>query len=460
MTLRILIADDEKAARFGLSKALAQGSYHISESADCRSTVDAVRTGLPDLVFLDLNMPDGDGRTVLREIGANGKPACEIVIVTANDGIQTAIECMQLGAADYLTKPYEVEQVRVIARRCAGRLELERRVSELENRLDPRSAFGALVGISRPMQELFRQMERIARAPVDVLIRGETGTGKELIARELHRLSDRAGGPFVAVNTAAIAASLAESELFGHVKGAFTGADRDRQGCFEQAQGGTLFLDEIGDMPLSAQTKILRTLQERTIQPVGSNRTIPVNVRIITATHQDLDRAIADGHFRADLYYRIKGVELYVPPLRARQEDVVLLANYVLDRLAAKDAVAPRLAADAVQRLLAHAWPGNVRELEHVVTAAATLASGDEIHAADLPLSGRHESADASPFADVMDLPLTEAKDRLLEKLERTMIETALEKNGGNITAAARQLGIHRQSLQQKIAHLGLRRTP
>ena len=235
--LRILIADDEKAARYGLAKALAQGSYHIIEAADVASTREAIRTQLPELVFLDLRMPDGDGRAVLRD----GAPrACEIVVVTAQDDLATAIECMQLGAADYLTKPYEVERVRAIARRTARRVELERQVGELHNRLDQRNTTcGALVGGSRAMQELYRQMERIAGAPVDVLIRGETGVGKELVARELHRLGGRSG-PFVAVNTAAIAESLAESALFGHVKGAFTGADANRRGAFEEADGGTL----------------------------------------------------------------------------------------------------------------------------------------------------------------------------------------------------------------------------
>jgi DNA-binding NtrC family response regulator len=313
------------------------------------------------------------------------------------------------------------------------------------------------------MRELYAQMERVACAPVDVLIRGETGTGKELIAREIHRLSERSAGPFVAVNTAAIAGSLAESELFGHVKGAFTGADANRQGCFEQAHGGTLFLDEIGDMPLGAQSKILRTLQERAVQPVGSARVIPVDVRIITATHQDLEEAIAAGRFRQDLYYRIKGVEIRVPPLRSRHEDIVLLANYFLTRLPGSGPgpvpTVPRLAADAVDRLLTYTWPGNVRELQHIITAAATLVCGDEIGAMDLRLPGAAPDAGERPdFAGLMDLPLTEAKDRLVESFERSRIVAALEKHQNNVSAAARELGIHRQSLQQKMAQLGIAR--
>ena len=367
-------------------------------------------------------MPGLDGQGVLRQLcEPSSAQACDVIVVTADDRIQTAVECVRLGAADYLTKPYEVEHVRAIARRAAQRLELERRVGQLQAQLDHQQAFGALVGVSRPMRELYDQIERVAAAPVDVLIRGETGTGKELIARELHRLSPRSTGPFVAVNTAAVAESLAESELFGHVKGAFTGADANRKGVFEQADGGTLFLDEIGDMPRPAQTKILRALQERTVQPVGGTRTVRVDVRVITATHQDLGQAIADGHFRQDLYYRVKGVELFVPPLRSRREDIVLLANYFLERLALKPGSAarqpPRLAPDAVDALLTHPWAGNVRELEQAIRAAVALAkSPEKLTATDLalpPAGGGTGDRLNFDLPALFAMPLTEAKDRL-----------------------------------------------
>jgi len=456
MTLKILIGDDEKAARFGMAKALAQGGYHILEAADGRAALETIRTALPDLVFLDLTMPELDGQGVLRALAGSGL-STEIVVVTANDSLQAAVECMKLGAADYITKPFEVEQLRARARRAAQRLELESRVHDLQHQLDEKQAFGALVGMSRPMRELYAQIERIAGAPVDVLIRGETGTGKELIARELHRRSSRAAGPFVAVNTAAIAASLTESELFGHVRGAFTGADADRKGCFAEADGGTLFLDEIGDMPLPAQAKILRTLQERTIQPVGAARTVAVDVRIISATHQDLEGAIADGQFRQDLFYRIRGVELQVPPLRVRHEDIVLLANRFLDGLAGRVPAVPRLAGDAIDRLLTYPWPGNVRELQNVITGAAALAAGAALHASDLHLPAAIAPA-GSDFSAWMALPLTEAKEQIVASFERARIEAALDKNLGNVSAAARDLGIHRQSLQQKMVQLGIKR--
>lgn len=471
--LRILIADDEQPARFGMARALAGDHCEILEAADGQAALEVLRAQQVDLVFLDLHMPVLDGRGVLRALGGGGNTAegtdgkgqvseargTEIVVVTANDSVAAAVECMRLGASDYITKPYEVEQLRGIARRVARRRALEEQVARLQSQLDDKQDCGALVGISRPLRQLYEQMVKAARAPIDILIRGETGTGKELVAREIHRLSSRAAGPFVAVNTAAIAESLAESELFGHVRGAFTGAHADRKGVFEQAHGGTLFLDEIGDMPLGAQTRILRALQERTVQPVGAARGVPIDVRVISATHQDLEEGIAAGRFRQDLYYRIRGVELFVPPLRARREDVLVLANAFLERTAVAAGLSPRtLARDAVDSLLAYAWPGNVRELEHTIAAAAAMCAGDEIGAADLRLPQRSERAAEPVFADFAGLPLTEAKGQLVEAFERAMIEAALEQHQGNVSAAARQLGIHRQSLQQKMAQLGIGR--
>jgi DNA-binding NtrC family response regulator len=456
MKLRILIADDEHAARYGMAKALNQVPCQVIEAEDGRAALEAIRGQAPDLVFLDLTMPGMDGQSVLRELGDDAK-RCEIVVVTANDTVDSAVECMRLGASDYMTKPFEVERLRAIARRAARRAELEEHVTGLQDQLDQKTAFGALVGASRSMRELFQLIERAARAPMDVLICGETGTGKELIAREIHRLSDRASGPFVAVNTAAIQESLAESELFGHVRGAFTGADHDRKGVFEQAHGGTVFLDEIGDMPLALQAKVLRTLQERTVQAVGATRAVPVDIRVCSATHQDLAEAIEAERFRQDLFYRVRGIELRIPPLRARREDIVLLANYFLDRLESQSRRAvPRLSADAAERLLTYHWPGNVRELQHAVTAAAAMTTHDQIRARDLDLPQHTRADDNFDFSALAGLPLVEAKGRLVDRFERQAIVAALEATGGNVSAAARQLGIHRQSLQQKITQLNI----
>jgi len=459
MKLRILIADDEEAARRGMCKALERLQHEILTAANGHEALETIRHARPDLVFLDLNMPGAGGIDVLRELGTGSRPH-EVIIVTANDDVQSAVECIRLGAADYITKPYEIEQLRAIVRRVDRRLALEQRVASLESQLDSQTAFGALVGVSRPMRQLFEQITRAAAAPLDVLVRGETGTGKELIAHELHRRSARAGGPFVAINTAAITESLAESELFGHARGAFTGASADRQGVFEQAHGGTLFLDEVGDMPPPIQVKLLRALQERVIQPVGSSRRIAIDVRVVCATHQDLATAVQEGTFRQDLYYRIKGIELLVTPLRHRREDIPLLANYYLERLAAATQGAARtLSGAAIDRLLEYPWPGNVRELEHVVLAAGSMAAAEEIAAADLALpQPATQSSDWPDFARLLDLPLAEAKAQLVESFERSIITQALARHNGNVSAAARQLGIHRQNLQQKMAQWGITR--
>lgn len=459
MKLKILIADDEKAARYAMTQTLSRRGYEISEATDGEAAVEAIVEQSPDLVFLDLNMPKLDGLGVLRRLSERGHHTSEIIVVTANEGVQSAVECIRLGATDYITKPYEVDHIRSIAKRSARRVALEHQVEQLQDDLDREHALGAMVGVSEPMRQLFDTVRRAAVAPIDVLIRGETGTGKELIARELHRLSDRADGPFVAVNTAAIAESLAESELFGHVRGAFTGADRDRDGVFVQANGGTLFLDEIGDMPVATQTKILRALQQREIQPVGTSQSVAVDVRVISATHQDLEQAIADGHFRQDLYFRIRGVSIHVPPLRGRREDVILLANYFLQTAATQQNAQPaRLSHTAIDSLLAHHWPGNVRELQQVVTTAAAMGDGPEITVADLALPTGSVVEGDLEYAALLDLPLTEAKALLVEQFERAAISAALREHTGNVSAAARQLGIHRQNLQQKMSQLGLER--
>lgn len=454
--LRILIADDETPARFGMRRALTQPDYEILEAEDGKQALEMIQSLSPDLVFLDLNMPRLDGQSLLRELGAAARER-DIIVVTANSHLSNAVDCVRLGAADFIAKPFEVEQVRAIARRVHQRLQLQHQVSDLQLQLDGRHTAGAILGISRPMRQLSQQMIRMARAPADLLIRGESGSGKELIARELHRLGTRPGGPFIAVNTAAIPESLTESELFGHRKGAFTGADRDRTGVFEQAHGGTLFLDEIGDMPLPAQVKILRVLQERVVQPVGSSQPMRVDVRIVSATHQNLEEAVAAGRFRQDLYFRLKGIELQVPPLRSRCEDILLLANYFLERAVQQtDSSACEFTPDAIDAMLAHPWPGNVRELEYAVLSATAMRNGDQITPLDLGLSRTTDPAQGQLFDRYFGLPLTEAKNMLVADFERAAISAALQEQQGNVSAAARQLGMHRQSLQQKISQLEL----
>ncbi|MDG1893894.1 MAG: sigma-54 dependent transcriptional regulator [Fuerstiella sp.] len=390
--MKILIVDDEPAARYGMNKARKSAGRSILEADDGGEALAQIRQQCPDLFFLDLNMPEKDGLFVLKELQQDSSAGLpEIMVVTANDGVDVAVECIRCGATDFITKPYDVEHVRSIATRTEARVKLQNRVTELEAN-DKSARFGALLGGSTVMQQLFRSVEKAAVTALPVVIRGESGTGKELIARELHDRSERAEQPFVAVNTAAIAESLVESELFGHVKGAFTGADRNRTGVFRQADGGTLFLDEIGDMPVTVQTRLLRVLQEGIVQPIGTEECIEVDVRIISATHQDLDQAVADKTFRQDLFFRLKGIELFIPPLRNRHEDILLLAKEFL--AASSGSAHMVMAHETVAALLQHKWPGNVRELQQMISAAAALCEGEVIHPADVGLAPTRSEAD------------------------------------------------------------------
>lgn len=452
--MRILIVDDEESARYGMAKALRTPAREIVEASDGNQALKLIREIAPDLVFLDLNMPGRDGMSVLSELqAAQLASPPEILVVTANDTVHHAVQCIRLGASDFLTKPYEVDHIRAIARRSEDRLRLQRQVIELQQQLDGDQA-SSIIGVSRAIEQLHSQIQRAARATLPVLIRGESGTGKELVARELHENGPRAGGPFIAVNTAAIAESLVESELFGHSRGAFTGADRAREGVFRQADGGTLFLDEIGDMPPAVQSRLLRVLQEGLVQPVGSEEVIRVDVRVVSATHQDLEQAIADKLFRQDLYFRLRGIELCIPPLRHRREDILPLAASFLG---AEHTLTPA----ATSALVAHHWPGNVRELKQRIESAVAMCESHSIDVNDLGLV-RDELAEtqADPFERFYDLPLAEARDQLVHEFERAMIQRALDRESGNISAAARRLGMHRQSLQQKIKQLGMDERP
>ncbi|MCY2973318.1 MAG: sigma-54 dependent transcriptional regulator [Planctomycetota bacterium] len=444
--MKILIIEDDATARYALHRAVRGHGREIIEADDGQRGLDLLRTSSADLVFLDLNMPHRDGLSILAEMRAHPDWVCpEIVVLTANDNIEMAVECIRRGAADFITKPYEIEQVRSIVSRSQKRFELEQHVAQLSAQIESVPQLGEMFSVSATMHKVFEQVRRAAVSSLPILIRGESGTGKELVARELHRLSDRSNKPFVAVNTAAISESLIESELFGHIRGAFTGADRNREGVFRKANGGTLFLDEIGDMPSGVQTRLLRILQEGTMTPVGSEDTVTVDVRVLSATHQDLESAMEQNRFRSDLYYRLRGIELRLPPLRSRREDILLLANRFLGNQ-------HEFGVDCFAPMLGHGWHGNVRELKQRVEGAAAMASERMITPVDLGLSTFEASVneDAS-FSEYFDMPLTEAKQLLVERYEQKAIERALRLENNNISAAARRLGIHRQNLQTKL---------
>jgi DNA-binding NtrC family response regulator len=449
--MRILIADDEPAARYALKKALQGDGREFIEAADGKEVLQCLRDQACDLVFLDLNMPLLDGLSVLKALQLEPsilKP--EIIVLTANDTIANAIECIRYGAADFIAKPYDVEHMRSVARRSHERVRLQQQIVELQLGSQVLARFGTLLGASPAMRALYVQIERAAGTDLPVLLRGESGTGKELVAREIHQRSARTKGPMVAINTAAISESLIESELFGHSKGAFTGAERAREGVFRQANGGTLFLDEIGDMPFAVQTRLLRVLQESEVQPVGAEQPQPIDVRVVSATHQDLEQAIVDKAFRQDLYYRLKGIELSIPPLRCRQEDILLLARSF-------SRAETEFSGEAVSSLLAYTWPGNVRELKQRIQAAVAMADSNRLTPADLGLAPASASRENASFESYMDMPLAEAHQRLLEDFDRMAVARALAAEDGNITSAAKRLGMHRQSLQQKIKTLGIR---
>ena len=443
--MKILLIEDDATARYAMHRALKASGREILEAVDGETGVASILADCPDLVFLDLNMPNRDGLAVLGELRTMRSGSLpEIIVVTANDSLDIAVECIRRGASDFLTKPYDLDHVRAIVTRSQQRIELEQRVLALQEQLDAVPELGKLASLSPLMHRVFEQVRKAAKSTLPALIRGESGTGKELIARELHRLSDRSNRPFIAVNTAAISEHLIESELFGHIKGAFTGADRNREGVFRKAAGGTLFLDEIGDMPAPVQTRLLRVLQEQTLTPVGSEEEIAVDVRVVSATHQELESAIEEKRFRADLYYRLKGIELRLPPLRTRREDIVLLAH----RFAGSQIEFDQ---ECVAAMLQFPWPGNVRELKQRVESAVAMATSSRLTPADLGLVSQSKESAGLEFDAYFDLPLTEAKQLLIDRFESAAIERAMKLENNNVSAAARRLGIHRQNLQQKL---------
>src|SRR6476661_2529223 len=384
-----MIVDDEEAARYGMRRALTTLGYNITEAGSAEAARALLKQSEPDLLLLDVNLPGLSGLDFLRELksAANGN-APLVIIVTAHGSERLAVEAVKAGAYDYLSKPFELDDLRLVIKNAAETVQLRRENRSLRRRLEiEASQRGALIGNSESMQRVRSMIDKVAETDATVLVRGESGTGKELVARELHeRNSARRNGSFVAVNCAALPSELIESELFGHEKGAFTGAAARREGKFEQADGGTLFLDEIGDMSSNVQAKLLRALEERRIERLGANDSIPVDVRIVSATHRPLEQEIEKGNFRADLFYRLRVLTIDIPPLRERREDIPLLAEQ-FTRTAAERYSLPlrQIAQSALRRLVDYDWPGNVRELKNTIDRAAIMAEGEELRAEDLP---------------------------------------------------------------------------
>jgi len=461
-----MIVDDEEAARYGMRRALTTLGYNITEAGSAEAARALLKQNEADLLLLDVNLPGLSGLDFLRELkNANGN-APLVIIVTAHGSERMAVEAVKAGAHDYLSKPFEVDDLRLVVKNAAETLQLRRENYSLRRRIEvERSQRGALIGNSQAMQRVRSMIDKVAETDATVLVRGESGTGKELVAQELHeRNSVRRNGSFVAVNCAALPSELIESELFGHEKGAFTGAAARREGKFEQADGGTLFLDEIGDMSANVQAKLLRALEERRIERLGANETIPVDVRIISATHRPLEQEISNGNFRADLFYRLRVVTVDIPPLRERREDIPMLGETFV-RLAAERYDLPErgLSQGTLKRLLEYNWPGNVRELKNTIDRAVIMAEGDEITPRDLPdeiTAGLPVTAIAEDGdeTDGLRVPFTADFREDRREFERRYITRCLEHTHGNVTRAAEILDMHRQSLQHKLRQLGLGR--
>jgi len=478
MEAAILIVDDERSIRVGLKGLLSKEGYEVAIAESGDEALRLLNEQAFALVLTDLRMPGIDGLSLLKRIKEH-YPETVVMMMTAYGSEKIAVEAMKAGAYDYLVKPFDNEEVKILVRHAIEQRALRREVQYLRERLDTAFRFDSILGTSPAMQRVFDVVKKVAPTDLTVLITGESGTGKELIANALHQNSPRKNKSFIKVNCAAMARELVESELFGHEKGAFTGAIAVREGKFEAANGGTLFLDEIGDMPLDTQAKVLRVLQEREFERVGGNRTIKVDVRVIAATNRDLYQMTQDGKFREDLFYRLNVVPIHLPPLRERQEDISLLATHFLQEAEARyGGKTPPLSLDAQRALREAPWPGNVRELKNVIDAAAVLTTGAAIDVADLRLSqqapGRSEAVGNAQAQEKLRVSqgdshndqlsensslftFKEAKQQVVDAFERDFIVRALRRHRHNITKAAEEIGMHRQQLQQKIRELGLK---
>jgi two-component system response regulator PilR (NtrC family) len=452
---RILVVDDERSMREFLQILLEAEGYDCCVAADVQEAITLARQESPELVFSDLKLPGGSGMDVLRWLREN-LPETQVIMMTAFGSTENAVEAMRLGAYDYQVKPVKVDEIRALTQKALEKVTLLRDNRELSAALQNRFGLTQIIGKSGRMTEVVALIERVATSRTNVLVEGESGTGKELVARRIHEGSPRARGPFVAVNCGAIPETLIEAELFGHVAGAFTGAQRARRGLFEAANSGTLLLDEISELPHHMQVKLLRVLQERSIRRVGDERERSVDVRIVAATNKDLQDEVKKNRFREDLFYRLNVVRIRVPPLRERVEDIPLLAKFFV-RTYANESGKPinGIADDAMRTLCSFRFPGNVRELENYIERAVALCRSEQIEVDDLPAEIRERPTNASD--DLLAFPETGvALESVLQEIEKRFIAAALDRADGVKTRAAELLGLSFRSFRYRLQKLGM----
>ena len=458
MKPRILIVEDERGIQLAIRGLLRREGYDVYLADNGESAVRKLEETPFDLIVTDLSLGRGPTGMDVLKASKEHRPETAVVMITAHGSEKIAVDAMKLGAEDYVPKPFDNDELKVVVERALDRTRLERENRMLIERLDREYGFENLIGSGPAMRQVFETIQKVAETDLSVLIRGESGTGKEGVAQALHQRSSRRVRPFIPVNCAAISPELVESELFGHEKGAFTGADARRVGKFEAAHQGTIFLDEIGDMAPQTQAKVLRVLQEQSFERVGGNAPVEVDVRVVAATHRDLEAEVASGRFREDLYYRLKVVEIQIPPLRDRVEDIPALTERFLDQLAERLGREKKSCSqDAIAALARDPWRGNVRELRNAIEQAAVLSSGSEIEVADLRLEQRETGRNGHHPATGADVPFRDAKRHAVESFEKDYLIRALREHGGNISRTAEAIGMVRQSLQQKIRELDLR---
>ena len=455
----VLIVDDEPAARFGMKRALEKEGYTILEADNLTGADQVVEDQIPNVVLLDVRLASESGLDYLPGLVSKDDPPV-VIVVTAHGSERTAVQAIKLGAYDYLAKPFEVDELRILVKNAIETHSLRAENAQLRRKLAATGTFGQLIGSSPTMERVYSLIEKVAPTEVNVLLTGESGTGKEMVAREIHSRSRNASGPFVSVNCAAMPGELIESELFGREKGAFTGATGRRIGKFEAANGGTLFLDEIGDMSLATQAKVLRAIEEKKFQRLGSNATLSTEARILSATNKPLENEVEAGSFREDLFYRLCVVRINLPPLRERKSDIPALAHSFCERFSlAYKGTQLRISKEALKILLEYDWPGNARQLRNCIERAVVLTDNEEITVDTLPeevlamrKTGRPAPESVEGITVSKSLDFRSAK----KEFERQYVEYSLEQASGNVTRAAAALGMHRQSLQHKIKELGL----